>query len=287
MEFNDLLRPMGVDPAQTAVMLHAPAEKALRRGLLVLAYEEPTLFEAYQDNHPSNAEATMKGRSIAASFVMEEGDNARFVGLYDNRGWTFQSSAELDAQPIRRQLEARFERRAFADRVGDNPGRAVFDLRPMESLSDLRGRLVVRRTPGRAYMRLAERNQLELVEVSRTPQFAPPAPDWKDFIVTGTEMRLLPQSWRARLREWRGVYLIIDPKDGARYVGSAYGAENLFGRWSAHVAGDSGVTVDLKGRVRRGSGSRSWNCLRPRRKAGMCFRWRPGGKRPWARANGG
>lgn len=248
MEFNDLLRLAGVDQAATAVMLHAPVGTALRRGLLALAHEEPALFDAYQDNHPSNAEATMKRRSVAASFVMQEGDNARFVGLYQNRGWTFRSSADLDAHPIRRQLEARFQRRGFLERVGDDAGRAVFDLVPMEPLSDLRGRLVVRRTPGRAYMRLAEKNRLEVVEISCSAQFAPPAPDWKDFIVNGTEVRLLPQSWRARLREWRGIYLIIDPKDGARYVGCAYGAENLLGRWSAHVGGDAGVTVELKGR---------------------------------------
>lgn len=286
MEFNDLLRLVGVEPAQTAVMLHAPAETALRRGLLALAYEEPELFEAYQDNHPSNAEATMKRRSIAASFVMEEGDNARFVGLYLNRGWTFKSSADLDAQPVRRQLEARFERRAFVDRVGDDAGRAVFDLVPMESLSDLRGRLVVRRTPGRAYMRLAEKNRLEVVEISRVPQFAPPAPDWKDFIVTGAEARLLPLSWRARLREWRGVYLIIDPKDGARYVGSAYGADNLLGRWSAHVAGDAGVTVDLKGRNPEGFRFSILELLAPTSESGDVFqaetRWKQTlGTRDW------
>jgi len=55
----------------------------------------------------------------------------------------------------------------------------------------------------------------------------------------------LPQNWAARLREWRGVYLITDETDGARYVGSAYGQENLLGRWQAHVARDRGVTRDL------------------------------------------
>jgi hypothetical protein len=50
------------------------------------------------------------------------------------------------------------------------------------------------------------------------------------------------------LREWRGVYLIVDQTDGARYVGSAYGADNLLGRWRAHVQGDQGITAKLRAR---------------------------------------
>jgi GIY-YIG catalytic domain len=278
MEFNDLLRLVGVDPAETAVMLHAPAETALRRGLLALAYEEPALFEAYQDNHPKNAEATLSRRRHAASFVMEEGDNARFVGLYANQDGAFRSAADLDADPVRRQLQERFRKSGFVERAGETSGRVVFVLKPADGLSDLPGRLVVRRTPGRAYMRLAENNCLEIIEISRVPQFSPPAPDWRDFIVTGTEVRVLPQSWRARLREWRGIYLIIDPKDGARYVGSAYGAENLLGRWTAHVAGDAGVTVDLKGRNPEGFRFSILELLAPTSESGDVFqaetRWK-------------
>ena len=55
----------------------------------------------------------------------------------------------------------------------------------------------------------------------------------------------MPSAHAARLREWRGVYLIVDEADGQRYVGSASGAENLLGRWQAHVARDRGVTAEL------------------------------------------
>ena len=37
------------------------------------------------------------------------------------------------------------------------------------------------------------------------------------------------------MSQWRGVYLIHDRSDGKAYVGSAYGEENLLGRWRNHA----------------------------------------------------
>jgi len=37
----------------------------------------------------------------------------------------------------------------------------------------------------------------------------------------------------------------VDEVDGACYVGSAYGTENLLGRCRSHVAGEQGVTREL------------------------------------------
>ena len=231
-------------------MLHTPVVKEQQRILMTLVEEAPTLFEAYQDNHPRNAETTLKSRKIAASFVVGERGESRFAGLYEVAGWTFRSAEELDADPDRHEVMKRFRSESYtarAKRTG-RPGREVFDLRPLPKLGELRGRLVVARPAGRAYMRLAENCLLPVVQVDREARFVPSAPGWDEFIVTGTEIRGLPLSWAARLREWRGVYLIVDQSDGARYVGSAYGEVNLLGRWSIHVAGDLGVTAELVNR---------------------------------------
>lgn len=40
------------------------------------------------------------------------------------------------------------------------------------------------------------------------------------------------------LAEWRGIYLIFDTRDAKAYVGSAYGSENILGRWRSYA--DSG-----------------------------------------------
>jgi hypothetical protein len=250
MLFNDLLGQARIDPRQTAVMLHGPPDRAERYALAALVDEAPDLFDAYQDNHPPGPEATLKGRTVAASFVLDEQGEGRFAGLWAVAGWTVRTAADLDDEPRRRALTERLRGASYSALFAGRgwAGRAVFDLRPMPELADLRGRLVVGRPAGRAYMRRAETSALSVIEIGRTARFVPPAPDWGDFVVTVLEVRALPAAWAARLREWRGIYLITDQTDGARYVGSAAGAENLLGRWSAHAAGDAGVTVELKGR---------------------------------------
>jgi len=250
MRFNELLAMVGLDPRNVAIMLHTPAQPDQKRSLLALVEDAPDQFDAYQDNHPRNAESTLKKRAVTASFVVGEGGESRFVGLYTVAGWTFRSAEEFDADPVRQNLILRFRGISHVElaRQSGQSGRAVFDLRPLPALADLRGRLIVSRPPGRAYMRLAENCDLPVLQIEREARFAPPAPDWDNFVVTGGEMRGLPRTWQARLREWRGIYLIVDQSDGARYVGSAYGAENLLGRWRAHVAREQGVTVELGSR---------------------------------------
>ena len=247
MQFNSLLALVGLDPQNVAIMLHTPVLADEKHVLMALVEDMPDLFEAYQDNHPANPEATLKRRPVAASFVVGDNSEARFVGLYSVAGWHDCLARELDADPRRKLIMDRFRGSSFSDlaiRTGRD-GRAIFDLRLRPELSELKGRLLVHRPQGRAYMRLAENTSLEILEIAREAHFAPPAPNWDSFIVSGVELRLLPIAWAARLREWRGIYLIVDQTDGARYVGSAYGEINLLGRWAAHVAREVGVTVEL------------------------------------------
>src|SRR5438132_1627163 len=62
------------------------------------------------------------------------------------------------------------------------------------------------------------------------------------------ELRVLPSSWQAALAQWRGIYSIFDASDGKRYVGSAYGAANLLGRWTDYATTGHGGNKLLKGR---------------------------------------
>jgi hypothetical protein len=49
------------------------------------------------------------------------------------------------------------------------------------------------------------------------------------------------------LREWRGVYYILDRASRRGYVGAAYGAQNLLGRWREYAASGHGGNKRLKG----------------------------------------
>lgn len=206
------------------------------------------MFEAYQSTHARGPEATLKSRRIMASFLMRSPGELVFVGLYRVNGWTDRSGADLDGDPTFRAMYDligdRFSYAAEAARTG-RPGRSQFDLVPMPDLAGLKGRLVVRDPGSRAYMRLAETTPLDILEIARTPDLSPQMPDWRELALDTPTLRTLPARWAEQLRHWRGIYLIVDQTDGARYVGAAYGEENLLGRWRAHVAREVGVTVQL------------------------------------------
>lgn len=250
MRLNTLLREAGVAPETVAVILHTPKEPALRRMLPWRAAQDAALFDAYQNNHKPREEATLRNRGWAASFVAVGEADMVFAGLFEIRGWERWLPARFIADPATCAIFEAAQGGTVEQWAWDTgeEGRLVFDLRLDQRLSELVGRLVVSRPGGRAYVRLAENLDLPIVEVARNSRLVPPPPEWRDLILSGPEMRALPHGWALRLAEWRGVYLIVDEADGARYGGSAYGAENLLGRWRAHVAGKAGVTAELRRR---------------------------------------
>ena len=59
--------------------------------------------------------------------------------------------------------------------------------------------------------------------------------------------RVLPKSaWKTALENQKGVYLITNKDNGKMYVGSAYGTDMIYGRWSSYVETGHGGNVELK-----------------------------------------
>lgn len=251
MDFNDLLRIEGIDPKNVAVALHKPSVGSARHVVRALVEEDFEAFNAMQSTHPSIQEATLKARPILASFVTTGEGQMSFVGLFANKGMEpflfFDENTRTLFSRMRQKPEGA-DQRSENERLADLKDRLLFDLREIDALADLSGRLVIRDPGARNYMRVAERTSLPVIEIARDGRIAPPVPDWDDLVLTAEELRSLPRDWRGQLAAWRGVCLIVDRADGARYVGAAYGADNLFGRWSAHVAAERGITKELAGR---------------------------------------
>jgi hypothetical protein len=59
---------------------------------------------------------------------------------------------------------------------------------------------------------------------------------------------VLPGRWRSKLSEWRGVYYVFDTACGKGYAGSAYGGDNLLGRWQSYGASGHGGNALLRQR---------------------------------------
>ena len=73
-------------------------------------------------------------------------------------------------------------------------------------------------------------------------------PEWDEIALTWEELRVLPTRWKSALSQWRGIYFIFDNEDGKGYVGSAYGKDNLLGRWLNYAAVGHGGNKLLKQR---------------------------------------
>ncbi len=58
-------------------------------------------------------------------------------------------------------------------------------------------------------------------------------------------------SWRSALSNVKGIYLIADKKTGKQYVGSAYGDECIWHRWSAYAKDGHGGNRELKALTER------------------------------------
>jgi len=247
MELQTLLVAAGFDLARTALCLHKPSDLRERTALTIAAETQLDLFDAYQSTHARQPEATLKGRDFMASFLTRGDGTLVFIGFYQSHGCTDRTPEEFGNDPLFQRMSAQLYpsgHQGVSDYLGLD-GRAEFDLRPLPELAELKGRLIVNDPGGRTYMRLAETTPLSIVEITREAQLSPPMPAWNELVLDAQTLRSVPTQWAQSLRHWRGIYLILDTTDGARYVGAAYGVDNLLGRWRTHVAGDLGVTREL------------------------------------------
>ena len=91
---------------------------------------------------------------------------------------------------------------------------------------------------------------LEVQEILREPYSGRLFPGFENIDLSFEELETLVRNsrpdWRAALGSAKGVYLISDVTTGKRYVGSAYGQQGIWSRWSAYVATGHGGNIELR-----------------------------------------
>lgn len=113
---------------------------------------------------------------------------------------------------------------------------------------DLIGRLIIKykKTVRAAYPKFEKHyKQLIVSEIRKTTITSTPFPDYESLNINYSYLKTLVVNndsvWKSALQSVKGVYLITDKLTGKHYVGSAYGNEAIWQRWSNYVkTGHSG-----------------------------------------------
>lgn len=242
-DLNALLAAESIDPSGVAILRHRPKEPELRKVFPWLIAERRELFDAFQCAHAPKVEQSLVRANYLASFFGHAAGKALFVGLYRNAGHQAMKRGQILDIPQNRELVS-FGMNASVKREQ----MLWFDLKPMGIMSDWSGKLVCEWPGGeRSWMRWADRNVLPVHSIAEESLLVAPMPRWQEIVLDWKELHALPSSWRAALKQWRGIYYIRDKACGKGYVGSAYGQDNLLGRWLGYAASGHGGNKLLRG----------------------------------------
>lgn len=142
-----------------------------------------------------------------------------------------------------------FERKGVK-RVGD---RYRYDTELLDIQKDLIGRLIIHyeKNYRQSYPNL-ERWHKELIvsEILKEPYTVEQFPGYEnvliDFNLLKTIIKEEEPSWKTALSSIKGVYIITDTSNGKLYVGSAYGNDAFWSRWSLYAKNGHGGNKELK-----------------------------------------
>jgi len=250
MNLNELLLSRKIDPHNVLVFRHRPHEPELNKVLPWLAAERHDLFNAYQQTQNKMLEGRMKkmeGAGYVASFIRRGPRKALFVGLYSIVGSRPLTRREFWQIPAFQQLHAH----GMEGWSPKETRRVVqwFDLKLTDIYGDWKGKLVVKWPPPElSWWRRAHRNKMDVLAILEDNDLDAVMPEWNDLDLTWEQLGVLPSRWKSALRQWRGIYYIFDKSDRKAYVGSAYGQQNILGRWEDYAASGDGGNQLLKGR---------------------------------------
>lgn len=236
LDFNALLQLEGIDPKGVVVLRHRPYEPELRKVFPWLIAERRELFDTYQRTHGRPVESSVARAAHVASFFGHEAGKALFVGVYRVAGSVSISREAYWSMPEHQQL-ASFGMIGMTKREECR----LFDLELVPIFSEWSGRLVCKWAGlERAWRRWAANNVFPVHAISEESLLVAPMPRWREILFGWNDLHALPAAWRTALRQWRGIYYIRDRVSGKGYVGSAYGEENLLGRWLDYAASGHG-----------------------------------------------
>lgn len=216
LTFDHLLATEGIDPPSVHLARHKDNSRGRQHTIYGLWLYKRDDFELYQ---------RIQGRlvfgvgNMVASFVVTPAAETLFVGLYR-------------VEQVRRVPDGM--RDPFGEH--DVSGLNLYDLVQDKRLAEYVGTLTIDWGKGfLSWAQRAGRKPKRILSITRAFQ-EDRFPGYLRFIQTLSEIPSILPSWKDRLTEAKGVYLLTCPRTHEHYVGSATGLGGFYERWMQHAA---------------------------------------------------
>lgn len=127
-----------------------------------------------------------------------------------------------------------------------------YDLEPIQKYQNLIGRLVVSyKNKDQQLKRYAENvlNDIKVVEILKKLYNGVKFVGYNNINLTFQELEVIIKNnvdeWKRKLENITGIYMLSDRTNGKRYIGSAYGQEGIWQRWSVYIYSQNGGNKEL------------------------------------------
>ncbi|NOR51403.1 MAG: GIY-YIG nuclease family protein [Gammaproteobacteria bacterium] len=220
MNLYDIIQIYGLNPTEFRFVRHGFKEI----NPLDTYRNDPELFNAYQS---IQAKGKFGKAKYIAVFAPYHGTQGLFLGVWAIEGEIVPSSKAPVAQ------------RKLVKHFGWAMDGSYYDLAPVETFNDLSERMVIEW--GGSTVAWVQKKDKEVVAIL-APAYVKEFQSYEHTILCWDELVKMfgkPTSnptWHKALRSVNGVYCITDTSNGKLYVGSAYGKNGIWGRWSDYAA---------------------------------------------------
>ena len=127
-----------------------------------------------------------------------------------------------------------------------------YNLKPIQEYQNLYGRLIVEyKNTTQQLKRNAENvlKDIKVVELLKKPYNGVEFEGYNNINLTFQELEVIIKNnvdeWKRKLENVTGVYMLFDKSNGKKYIGSAYGENGIWKRWSDYIYSKNGGNKEM------------------------------------------
>lgn len=160
------------------------------------------------------------------SFIGEDGNDSRFIGVYKNCGI----------------------KQVLSDYNGE--AHARYNFQEITGFELLKERVVIEWKSPISWLQ-HYKNEMNVVRIDRglMENNIPVFTRFEDVVLNYSQLKMIfqlnNQEWKSKLESCNCIYLILDKHTGKQYVGSTYNNKGIWGRWAEYAETGHGNDVSL------------------------------------------